>query len=230
MTPYWNDAAYVAERVLTLDELKQYVDAQAPATPAPARPKVFDLKDGDDYYGWARQHPVPTADRLRLLLARRMVREGMIDQAVPYFPAEADPRFARMRYDAAGVAKLENDASRSQAAACGGLREAGNGWGRTGRAQAWHQAGLMARRHGMEIMGYEEDPDYAVYDGSYTYGAGRNYFLWTQEHGDAIPATPAQRAEAALPGPYVTQQGASATPPAKRGPMPAPTGRSPPAT
>ena len=64
----------------------------------------------------------------------------------------------------------------------------------------------MARRHGMEIMGYEEDPDYAVYDGSYTYGAGRNYFLWTQEHGDAIPATPAQRAEAALPGPYVTQQ------------------------
>ena len=57
MTPYWNDAAYVAERVLTLDELKQYVDAQAPATPAPARPKVFDLKDGDDYYGWARQHP-----------------------------------------------------------------------------------------------------------------------------------------------------------------------------
>ena len=207
MTPYWNDAAYVAERVLTLDELKQYVDAQAPATPAPARPKVFDLKDGDDYYGWARQHPVPTADRLRLLLARRMVREGMIDQAVPYFPAEADPRFARMRYDAAGVAKLENDASRSQAAAyAAALREAGNGWGRTGRAQAWHQAGLMARRHGMEIMGYEEDPDYAVYDGSYTYGAGRNYFLWTQEHGDAIPATPAQRAEAALPGPYVTQQ------------------------
>ena len=38
----------------------------------------------------------------------------------------------------------------------------------------------MARRHGMEIMGYEEDPDYAVYDGSYTYGAGRNCFLWTQ--------------------------------------------------
>ena len=89
---------------------------------------------------------------------------------------------------------------------CGGPAQAGNGWGRTGRAQAWHQAGLMARRHGMEIMGYEEDPDYAVYDGSYTYGAGRNYFLWTQEHGNAIPATPAQRAEAALPGPYVTQQ------------------------
>ncbi|WZB62286.1 hypothetical protein WJ970_00605 [Achromobacter xylosoxidans] len=105
------------------------------------------------------------------------------------------------------MAKLENDASRSQAAAyAAALRDAGNGWGRTGRAQAWHQAGLMARRHGMEIMGYEEDPDYAVYDGSYTYGAGRNYFLWTQEHGNAIPATPAQRAEAALPGPYVTQQ------------------------
>ena len=39
MAPYWNDAAYVAERVLTLDELKQYVDAQAPATPAPPGPR-----------------------------------------------------------------------------------------------------------------------------------------------------------------------------------------------
>ena len=192
---------------------------------------MFDLKDGDDYYGWARQHPVPTADRLRLLLARRMVREGMIDQALPYFPAEADPRFARMRYDAAGVAKLENDASRGQAAYAAALREAGNGWGRTGRAQAWHQAGLMARRHGMEIMGYEEDPDYAVYDGSYTYGAGRNYFLWTQEHGNAIPPRPRNAPRPPCPVPMSRSRSASATPPAKRGPMPASTtGRSPPAT
>ena len=47
-----------------------------------------------------------------------------------------------MRYDAAGVAKLENDASRSQAAAyAAALREAGNGWGRTGRAQAGTRPG-----------------------------------------------------------------------------------------
>lgn len=35
-SPYWNDAAYVAERVLTTEELKAYVDRLPPPAPAPA--------------------------------------------------------------------------------------------------------------------------------------------------------------------------------------------------
>ena len=220
------------ERVLTLDELKQYVDTQAPATPAPARPKVFRPEGRRRLrHGWARQHPVPTADRLRLLLARRMVREGMIDQAVPYFPAEADPRFARMRYDAAGVAKLENDASRSQAAAMRRPCAKPAMLGRTGRAQAWHQAGLMARRHGMEIMGYEEDPDYAVYDGSYTMARAATTSCGRKSMATRFPPRPRNAPRPPCPVPMSRSRSASATPPAKRGPMPASiTGRSPPAT
>jgi len=60
----WNDAAFVAERVLTTKELKQYVDA-LPETPPP--------KGGEDYNA-----------KLRYLLGRRLVREHRYAEAGPY--------------------------------------------------------------------------------------------------------------------------------------------------
>jgi len=70
---YWFDAATVAERVLTLDELKQYVDAKVPAPPA------LSQQDRDNYV------PLPVAASLRNLLGRRMLREGRYAEAVGYF-------------------------------------------------------------------------------------------------------------------------------------------------
>jgi hypothetical protein len=61
----------------------------------------------------------------------------------------------------------------------------------------------------MRIMGYEQGPDYAVYDGSYAAGAGRDANPWWREaRADAGQPldTPLQRAEADLPGPFVTQE------------------------
>jgi len=66
----WNDAAFVAERVLTTNELKQYVDA-LPATPPP--------KEGEDYDA-----------KLRYLLGRRLVREDRYAEAAPYLPKPYD--------------------------------------------------------------------------------------------------------------------------------------------
>ena len=60
----WNDAAFVAERVLTTKELKEYVDA-LPETPPP--------KPGEDYNA-----------KLRYLLGRRLVREDHYAEAAPY--------------------------------------------------------------------------------------------------------------------------------------------------
>jgi len=60
----WNDAAFVAERVLTTKELKEYVDA-LPETPPP--------KQGEDYNA-----------KLRYLLGRRLVREDHYAEAAPY--------------------------------------------------------------------------------------------------------------------------------------------------
>jgi len=72
------DAAYVAERVLTLDELRAFVDA-LPPTPRPA--------SDDD--GWS-----PLG--LRELLARRLMRAGAYADALPYFPPAH--RLAAARY------------------------------------------------------------------------------------------------------------------------------------
>ena len=68
---YWRDAAYVAERVLTADELKAYVDRHCPA---PETTPELD-EDGE----------LPVRPRLRHLLARRLTRLGRWKEARPYF-------------------------------------------------------------------------------------------------------------------------------------------------
>jgi hypothetical protein len=58
---YWGDAAHLAERVLTVDELKQFVDREVPADGPPANALLRDL------------------------LARRLMRVGRFADALPYF-------------------------------------------------------------------------------------------------------------------------------------------------
>jgi hypothetical protein len=78
-TTYWGDLAYVAERVLTTDELRRFVDARIPAAPPPAQP--------DDPSSLA---PDPAA-QLRDLLGRRLVRDGRLQAALPYLAPETRP-------------------------------------------------------------------------------------------------------------------------------------------
>jgi hypothetical protein len=66
----WEDAAFVAERVLTTNELKQYVDAL---------PKTEPPKEGEDYN-----------KKLRYLLGRRLVREDRYADAKQYLPTPYD--------------------------------------------------------------------------------------------------------------------------------------------
>src|SRR6476661_7223307 len=66
----WEDAAFVAERVLTANELKQYVDA-LPNTGPP--------KEGEDYN-----------KKLRYLLGRRLVREDRYAEAKQYLTPPYD--------------------------------------------------------------------------------------------------------------------------------------------
>ncbi|MEO8743282.1 MAG: hypothetical protein ABI365_08840, partial [Lysobacteraceae bacterium] len=70
---YWPDAAYVAERVLTVDELKSFVDRNAPIAPKSVRSE----KDGGT--------PIPPGTQLRALLARRLLRLGRDEDALRYF-------------------------------------------------------------------------------------------------------------------------------------------------
>ena len=133
---YWQDAAQVAERVLTVDELKQFVDQQVPA-PAPRT-----QAQRDNY------EPIPVAARLRDLLGRRLLREQRFEQAPAYF---------------------DNPQLQVLAKEYGDLREqAQSGWWPTKRAQAFYDAGRLAREHGMELLGYEMAPDYATFEGNFS--------------------------------------------------------------
>ncbi|MGH8779551.1 hypothetical protein [Paraburkholderia sp.] len=209
---YEQDMAYVAERVLTSDELKTWVDAHAPATAPVPLPAGFATFTTDQYYAWRGQHPRTLADSLRLLLARRLVRDGRVDDALPYFPADGDARFVDVDYVGNGF-KVTAWKVREWAAAYGAaLHDAQHAWGRTARARGWFDAATLAREHGMEIMGYEQAPDFATFGGMYTYGVGRQGVMQTAYATGAAGAsapqlprnTPAQRAAADLPGPFVT--------------------------
>ncbi|WP_248914593.1 hypothetical protein [Pseudomonas moorei] len=81
---YWFDAATVAERVLTVDELKHYVDTQVPAPPP------LTQQDRDNYV------PLPVAAKLRNLLGRRLLREGHYELAPAYFDNDGLRHKARL--------------------------------------------------------------------------------------------------------------------------------------
>jgi hypothetical protein len=72
----WSDAAYVGERVLTLPELKNYVDQNCP----PGTNSVNNTADGDDLFA-------SNCEYIRHLLARRLARAGEFDDARAYYPS-----------------------------------------------------------------------------------------------------------------------------------------------
>lgn len=80
-TDYWRDAAYIAERVLTLDELKYYVDRH------PSNHSV-DLRSV-----LPPPNVVEADTRLRHLLARRLFRANRGGEARPYLPPQWHPTF-----------------------------------------------------------------------------------------------------------------------------------------
>ena len=81
---YWEDAAYVAERVLTVDELKHFVDTADTSLPSPPPRSISEPAE-----------PLPAHD-LRHLLARRLVRHHRLDEARTYFSPAHAPLIARL--------------------------------------------------------------------------------------------------------------------------------------
>jgi hypothetical protein len=137
----WEDVAYLAERVLELPALKALVDAPAPS-PNPCAP-LKSPDEVDNGEGWK------VADQrlhLRALLARRLLREGHGAEALPYFDDTLRP-------DAAAYVQA--------------LGEGGEG---LARARALFTAARLARREGLELLGYEGAPDYRWAGGSYDPG------------------------------------------------------------
>ena len=204
---YGSDMAYIAERVLTTDELKHFVDSRVPASALPPTPSPD--AGADAYYALHQT----TADTLRYLLARRLVRDGRIDEALPYFPADNDPRYSTFSWEGGQTTRKQlqlRKLARDYAAA---LDEAQHAWTRTNRARGWFDAATLAKQSGMELMGYEQGPDFHDIDGAFAGGSGRSGVISARvdrasdagaASAAAVPDTPAARAEVDLAGPFVT--------------------------
>jgi len=140
---YWTDAAFVAERVLTLDELKHFVEAHA-AQPSPPQTKKNAGEADQDYGG----EPIDRVATLRALLARRLLRADRFDEALAYFD-NAELKAKAQRYVAA-------------------RREAQHG-DSIEQAQAWFKAATSARQDGIDLIGYELAPDFQTTEGDFEY-------------------------------------------------------------
>lgn len=137
----WRDAAYVAERVLTIDELRRFIDdtLKPPAETPQEQARWVDLqKPGDD--------------RLRDLLARRLMRVGRFEDALAYFSDRG------LRQQAKEYAEAKRD-------------EAG-AWSDLSRAEALYRQAVLEREAGMGLLGTEEGPDYAIWGGSWAAEVG----------------------------------------------------------
>jgi hypothetical protein len=141
---FWMDAAYVAERVLTADELKAYVDAYWP--PVSAEQAAAE----NEKYGNEETSPALLREKIRYLLARRLVRLLRADEAREYYPAEFRPAFNAL------VEALKTGWDESRAV--------------DQRAKDLFQAAFMLRTNGMELIGTEVEPDWHFHMGDYEEG------------------------------------------------------------
>jgi hypothetical protein len=167
---YWRDVAHIAERVLTLNELKIFVDQYVPSLSEAQMvlmtkadkgeeafyealenskygsyfDEIYDRKKIDKDY-FKKKHAIT----LRAILARRMLRNGLLDDALVYFDKKTLRTIAKQYVDA--------------------LESANSQWSSdVTRAKAWYQAAVIAKNNGMEILGFELTPDEAFLDGSYS--------------------------------------------------------------
>lgn len=150
---YWIDAAYIAEFVLTADELAAYVERQWPEPEGePAEPHAD--SEFSDYGRFDQQgelRPKETRPRLRYLTARRLARLERWDEAMDFYPARWKPRLT------AFLAALDRGRDPASSAEV--------------RAQALWDAAQIARHEGMELFGTEVEPDWTLVGGQYELGA-----------------------------------------------------------
>ena len=174
----WEDIAWVAERVINTDSLKTVVDG----LPAKDECRRID-PDPEEVDRWYSQwFPKDQHAALRALLARRLMREQRLNEALNYFGPEV--RETAQLY----VAALNRAAISSS---------------KLNQAAALAEAAQLARRHGVGLLGTESAPDY-VWTGAYW--DPTSYFEYESPPFDAGPnrgRTPAEnaRANASAPNP-----------------------------
>lgn len=148
---YWVDAAYIAELVLTPDELAAYVErqwAEPELEPAERKYKSGPCLDSEwRFDGEGELRPEQTLPRIRYLTGRRLARLQRWDEAMDFYPAYWQGRLV------AYVEALQRGRNVSNPSEI--------------RAQSLWEAAQIARHEGMELFGTEVEPDWTLFDGQY---------------------------------------------------------------
>jgi cellulose synthase operon protein C len=164
---YWGDVAYITERVLTVDELKAFIDGlPAPREVAPST---------DDGFWSSSFSPVAN---LRALLARRLVRDGRVGEALAYFPppAAGSTSAPGSTSDQPSGDRATVDDARDYRAAVEAARPGWPfdwPWQTVARSEALFKVATLTRQQGMGLMGTEGPPDETVLFGSFPGGVGQ---------------------------------------------------------
>jgi len=149
---YWMDAAYVAERVLTLDELKRFVDQRWPSQASSARElrghSAEPVETTDSCWGPA--HALSMPERIRYLLARRLARASRMSEARNYYPDSWRPHFDKLSTALSDAERLELEHEK--------------------RAKACFEAARITRKFGLELAGTEVEPDWRIHGGNFEEG------------------------------------------------------------
>lgn len=159
---FWQDAAYVAERVLTVEELQSYVDRHWPPPPPSAKPPPEDLP--------LFHSTSDLGSHLRALLGRRLVRLQQPQTALPYFPpSHRDILSQHIHW----LNQSENPQLTPH-----------------DRARALFELARLTRLHGLQTHGTELAPDYAIWDGQFEVGPHLES-RWASLD-SLLPATPSE--------------------------------------
>ena len=152
---HWEDAAYVAERLLTVDELKifqaNYCPTRRPlyelySGEAVTPQALYAMQSGRSDFGGDSQPSLQ--QQLSELLARRLVRIGRVQEAKTYFYEKNRALLTTyVAYVEAGFNSLHTPKK---------------------RAKAFWLAAQLAREEGMALMGAELEPDFGIWDGSFS--------------------------------------------------------------
>ncbi|MEO7298088.1 MAG: hypothetical protein ABI042_05870 [Verrucomicrobiota bacterium] len=158
---FWMDAAYVAERVLTPDELKTYVDRFWP--PVSEEQTKDEGKNNSDHNRFSTDQ----REKIRCLLGRRLMRIIRGDEAREYYPVEWQLEFDLL------------------------CRNLTDGWNenlpKEQRARALFAAAIITRTNGMELLGTEVAPDWAIQGGQFE--SAMTAYQRTNENFKILPAS-----------------------------------------
>jgi hypothetical protein len=161
---YWEDIAYVAEKVLTTQELENYLKQHHSG-----------LDKKLEWY-YPSNLEIPTIyNALRYLLARRFARNDNWEKAIEYIPISFKREWEERTPSKEGYTIHEQryeifNPKEELIALYENLKRAKNvKLQKQERARSYYKAALLMRKYGMELIGTELDPDWFVFNGQFAY-------------------------------------------------------------